>query len=310
MARSRTLREGHLSCKCSKLMMYISFGLLIVMTTLNVERFLSIRYNEPFHGEKDDRAKLVPSAQSHSLLSIEDLMYKYRSDKSRDDHGYTKLYHMIFSSVRLSVKNITEVGIAAGQSLQAWYRYFPSAEIHAFDVKWYGENAVKENLSFLPRVHPHIFDILEVKDIASLGFLPESMDIVIEDGPHTLNSQQLFLVKLFPLVKPGGYYIIEDIGHAQGGVQAFHNDPSTLQEDVRIIMESHDTIFVDTSVGHRAWDMWLNLVGGMWAQDHVKHNSYCLVIQKRLVPLPPLQINYKTGGAMNPGMIVKESGNG
>jgi hypothetical protein len=54
--------------------------------------------------------------------SVEDLMYKYMSDKSRDDHGYTKLYNMIFSRIRYSVKNMTEVGISAGQSLQAWYR--------------------------------------------------------------------------------------------------------------------------------------------------------------------------------------------
>jgi hypothetical protein len=31
--------------------------------------------------------------------SVEDLMYKYASDKSRDDHGYTKLYNMIFSRI-------------------------------------------------------------------------------------------------------------------------------------------------------------------------------------------------------------------
>jgi hypothetical protein len=109
------------------------------------------------------------------------------------------------------------------------------------------------------------------------------------------------------LVKPGGYYIIEDVGYAQGGVHAFHDDPSTLKDEVRSIMESHDTIFVDTSVGHRSWDTWLNLVGGMWAKDHVQHNSYCLVIQKRYEPLPHLQIHYKNG-AMDPDMIVKENG--
>ena len=107
---------------------------------------------------------------------------------------------------------------------------------------WYGEEkkpSVQENLSFLaPRVKPRIVDILKAKDMASLGFVPESMDIIIEDGPHTLDSQQDFLVKLFPLVKPGGYYIIEDVGYVQGAVMAFREDPSKLRNDTRAILEN------------------------------------------------------------------------
>jgi hypothetical protein len=167
---------------------------------------------------------------------------------------------------------------------------------------------VEENLSFLkPRLKPHIVDILKVKDMASLGFISESMDIIIEDGPHTLDSQQDFLVKLFPLVKPGGYYIIEDIGYVQGAVTAFHEDPSGLRNDTRAIMENHDTIFVDTATGHRAWETWQTLTGGLWVRDRVRHNSYCLVIQKRETPLPPVNIHYKNS-AMAPDKIVVENG--
>lgn len=207
---------------------------------------------------------------------------------------------------------MTEVGISAGQSLQAWYRYFPAAEIHAFDVRWYGEDlevSVKDNIGHLkPRVKPHIVNILtEVDNMAELGFLPESMDIIIEDGPHSLESQQGFLVKLFPLVKPGGYYIIEDVGWAQKGVGAFHEDPSKLSSQTRDILESHETIWVDTSAGHRGWDQWQKATGRMWVQDRVRHNSYCLVIQKREKALPPFQMHYKNG-AMSPASIVRETG--
>ena len=176
---------------------------------------------------------------------------------------------------------------------------------------WYGKDSkisVEENLSYLkPRVQPHIVNILEVEDLSTLGFLPESMDIIIEDGPHSPGSQEGFLAKLFPLVRPGGYYIIEDIGYAQGGVSIFHEDPSKLRNETRNIMENHDTIiWVDTSAGHRGWDTWTKLVGGMWVKDRIRHNSYCLVIQKREKPLPPLTIHYKSG-AMNPDNIVPEN---
>jgi hypothetical protein len=125
--------------------------------------------------------------------------------------------------------------------------------------------------------------------------------------PHDLPSQEKFLAKLFPLVKPGGYYIIEDVGYVQGAEQAFHEDPTKLQNQTREIMENHDTIWVDTSTGHRAWDTWQKLVGGLWVKDRVRHNSYCLVIQKREKQLPPLKINYKNG-AMSPESIVVENG--
>ena len=158
-------------------------------------------------------------------------------------------------------------------------------------------------------MHTHIVDLLTTENVTSdLGFMPESMDIVIDDGPHTVRSQELFLQKMFHTVKPGGYYIIEDIGIAGGGngLSVFHDDPTKLQNETRAILEGHDTIFVDAAVGHREWDQWLNRVGAMWAKDHTHHNSYMIVIQKRLSPLrnPPLM--HYGGTAMDPDSIVIE----
>ena len=122
---------------------------------------------------------------------VEELMYKYKSDKSRDDHSYVKLYNMIFANNRYSTKNMTEIGIAAGQSLQAWYRYFPNAEIHAFDLLYHGD-IIKNNLDHLkPRVKTHIVNILDNNvTMSKMGFMNESMDIIIDDGPHTVYSQE------------------------------------------------------------------------------------------------------------------------
>lgn len=239
-------------------------------------------------------------------------MYTYKSDKSRDDHSYVKLYNMIFANIRHSITNITEIGISHGQSIQAWFRYFPNSDIHGFDVRWYGEEIVKNNLEHLkPRVHSHIVDILDDNvNMTELGFMPESMDIIIDDGPHTVSAQEGFLKKLFVCLKPGGYYIIEDIGITGGGngVSVFHDDPSKLQQATRDILEAHDTIWVDTAIGHRAWTEWLKRVGGMWAKNTTHHNSYLVVIQKRTDPLrEPYQMHYKDG-AMSPNGILLENG--
>lgn len=262
----------------------------------------------------DEKKEIItyPSQQTNPNNYVEELMYTYKSDKSRDDHSYVKLYNMIFANIRHSITNITEIGISHGQSIQAWFRYFPNSDIHGFDVRWYGEDIVKNNLEHLkPRVHSHIVDILDDNvNMTELGFMPESMDIIIDDGPHTVSAQEGFLKKLFVCLKPGGYYIIEDIGITGGGngVSVFHDDPSKLQQATRDILEAHDTIWVDTAIGHRAWTEWLKRVGGMWAKNTTHHNSYLVVIQKRTDPLrEPYQMHYKDG-AMSPNGILLENG--
>lgn len=47
------------------------------------------------------------------------------------------MYQMIFDPIRLDVANITEIGVHVGQYVQAWYHYFPRANIYAVDVVSY-----------------------------------------------------------------------------------------------------------------------------------------------------------------------------
>lgn len=152
-----------------------------------------------------------------------------------------------------------------------------------------------------PRVHIHVANILddEVDTLAALGWMHESMDVIIDDGPHMVFTQQGFLMKLWPSVKPGGFYIIEDLDYAHEGVQHFRDDPSKLRPEVREILESHETIFVDTRIGYRPWTPHYSTTD---------HNSYLVVIQKRVTPLPPIKKNFADGIAMNSKNIVREGG--
>ena len=306
LSKKNRMRDNNTSSRLFHLVLAFFAGAFFVATTMQfrvLENGTSvIRSTEP-------ERKITHQTNPNNY--VEELMYTYKSDKSRDDHSYVKLYNMIFANIRHSVTNITEIGISHGQSIQAWFRYFPNSDIHGFDVHWYGEGIVKKNLEQLkPRVHPHIVDILDHNvNITELGFMPESMDIIIDDGPHTVSSQEGFLQKLFICLKPGGYYIIEDIGISGGGngVGVFHDDPSKLQQATRDILEAHDTIWVDTAIGHREWKEWLKRVGGMWAKNTTHHNSYLVVIQKRTQPLrEPYQMHYKDT-AMTPKGIVLEN---
>lgn len=80
--------------------------------------------------------------------------------------------------------------------------------------------------------------------------------------------------------------------------------------------QDHDTIFVDTLVGHRAHAKFLSRLGQRWAKDGVNHNSHVLVIRKREVAAPavpdrhlPLTPTY-TVPLMCPRVICKQEQTG
>ena len=65
--------------------------------------------------------------------SLEQLAYRFATDKSHDDHKYVDLYASLFDPIRHSVKNLMEIGISGGQSLRVWENYFSNANIVGLD---------------------------------------------------------------------------------------------------------------------------------------------------------------------------------
>jgi hypothetical protein len=257
-------------------------------------------------------------------LTLEDLGYKYGTDKSRDDHRYVVPYAQIFGQFRGRVQNITELGVAAGQSLDVWHDFFPCAHVYGIDPLISAE--VKQRLRTLHRITLLQNDIAIKGETERLGLGRETMDIVIEDALHTLQMQEELLHVAFDLVKPGGYYIVEDAGvrilnvlvcmracgclfvhcgwilnvdvcmracrlPSQVPASSWRDSPENLKTRTRQILEENDAYHIDMSVGHRAWEEWKIATGPSWCQSRLSHNSNLVVIQKRKRPLPALQIN-------------------
>ena len=128
--------------------------------------------------------------QKHSkdIELFESLAYKYGTDKSKDDHNYVDVYSSLFSFTRHLVKNMTEIGVMAGQSLQVWHDYFPNAIINGIDL-WYPKGVV-DNLRLLPRIKLYATNCVDSTSTAKLNFEVESMDIIIDDGPHERHNQE------------------------------------------------------------------------------------------------------------------------
>jgi hypothetical protein len=127
------------------------------------------------------------------------------TDKGPSQHNYTELYERLFFQWKDEPIQIFEIGIADGGSLEMWQTYFPRARIFAIDIldKSSFDNA---------RVTTRVADQADRAQLQSaIDASGGDIDVLIDDGGHTMEQQQVSLGFLFRHVKPGGYYVIEDV---------------------------------------------------------------------------------------------------
>lgn len=135
------------------------------------------------------------------MKTLYELGLKYDTDKSTK-HLFTVVYDIYFNELREQNINLLEIGILNGSSLKCWNEYFKNANIYGADIKdcsMYDSDKIKT----------FITNQLKVEE---LMLLPKNNDIIIDDGGHTMEQQQITFKTLFlDNLKSGGIYIIEDL---------------------------------------------------------------------------------------------------
>jgi hypothetical protein len=141
------------------------------------------------------------------------LCCKYGTDKV--DLNYTPFYVSHFRNIRNEIKSVLEIGISGGNSLRVWRDYFPNALIYGIDC----DNKYIFNEE---RIKTFKADQSNREHLVPLMRQIGEVDIIIDDGGHTMQQQQISLGCLFPFVKGGGYYIIEDLSTSMMSVKEFN----------------------------------------------------------------------------------------
>lgn len=150
-----------------------------------------------------------PIKQEIQLDDLTKLAIKYGTDKW-GKHSYTPIYHKIFQELRYKNLNVFEIGVGGygrlnegGESLRMWKEYFPSSQIWSIDI--YDKSAFIEDRINIFRGN-QIDEPFLKELVQKIGVI----DIIIDDGSHwnehVIKSFQI----LFPLLKDGGIYIVED----------------------------------------------------------------------------------------------------
>lgn len=128
----------------------------------------------------------------------------YGTDKAESAHGYTKYYEQHLDYLKNRPCTILEIGILTGASLRMWHNYFVAAKIIGIDVSPPINNLPQEQLiKNGGRIEVVLTDIKHYQPT-------EPLDVVIDDGSHQAEDILIAFDLLWPAVKPGGWYIIED----------------------------------------------------------------------------------------------------
>ncbi|MCK5706980.1 MAG: class I SAM-dependent methyltransferase [Candidatus Aureabacteria bacterium] len=127
------------------------------------------------------------------------------TDKEISKHGFIEIYEHIFSPLKDSTTRFCEIGIGRGGSLIMWSNFFKNADIFGIDI-------FKMTHLNTKRIKTYITD--QSKKDQLKKFIEDSggnFDIILDDGGHAMDQQQISFGYLFKHIKPGGYYIIEDV---------------------------------------------------------------------------------------------------
>jgi hypothetical protein len=161
--------------------------------------------------------------------SLTELANKYGSDKGTEGpsrhwpvHNYTDVYEAYLIGLRTRSINLLEVGLGVrgdswdaqvahgrnvrgGASMLMWHDYFPNAKIYGADI---------HEATFLDNDRITTFQVDQGNRdqlVEMAGQVDGGFDVIIDDGSHRADHQQITFGAVFPFLKPGGIYFIEDL---------------------------------------------------------------------------------------------------
>lgn len=141
--------------------------------------------------------------------NISDLEKYFRNNTGRLIHKwnhYFDIYDRHFKRFQNKDVVILEIGVSEGGSLQMWKEYFgKDARIYGIDINPRCKELEEENIKIFIGSQSDRDFLKEVKNL-----IPK-VDILIDDGGHTMEQQRISFEELFDHVKQDGVYLVEDL---------------------------------------------------------------------------------------------------
>lgn len=141
------------------------------------------------------------------MSSLIELVDNSRTDKNTR-HSYLDTYEKLLISKKYTAKNILEIGIGIGGSIKLWHDYFTNADIYGLDIQY--EN-VYDEIKNKERIILTCTDAYN-ENVFNTRFLHKTKyDMILDDGPHTLESMKQCIRLYSQVLTDDGIMIIEDV---------------------------------------------------------------------------------------------------
>lgn len=160
---------------------------------------------------------------------------------------HLEIYERYFSAFRGKDVGVLEIGIRDGGSLQLWREYFGEAAwIYGLDIQ--DRQHIEEEV----RAEVFVGDQGDVQELRRILKSMRPLDIVIDDGSHVSLDQKQSFAELFPALREGGIYVIEDI---HTSYRAGYNDDTQLSF-VEYLKEMIDSLHKNEQPGTIFFNEW------------------------------------------------------
>ena len=166
--------------------------------------------------------------------TLDALACDHRTDKRTCEHGYTEYYYTYFHHLQSAKLKLLEIGVGDGASHRMWCEYFPHADIFGIDSTPGCKKHEQDRLKIY--IGSQTDRAFLAKVAADIG----KIDILIDDGGHTMQQQTVAFQALFPVVAAGGVYVIEDThtSYQQPGCSTLYRDsPKTTIEYIKDLID-------------------------------------------------------------------------
>jgi glycosyltransferase involved in cell wall biosynthesis len=172
---------------------------LVVLHLLGIEKVLVRMFGSMKSFEQMDK---VLSARSGGKIEKAAMSQYIEHGKDSTDKYYKHNYTYLYDRYIKKPKKILEIGVKHGASLDMWRRAFPKAKIFGIDIKDVSQEKFAKNFDLF---------IGSQNDRSFLRTVGKHYDLIVDDGSHKVEDIIISMEELWPRLKPGGWYVIEDI---------------------------------------------------------------------------------------------------
>ena len=176
------------------------------------------------------------AAMSNDLCQ---LAVHFKTDKW-GTHRYAQHYQRHLQHLKNDSFNLLEIGIGGyskagkgGASLRMWKHFFPAAHIYGMDIR--DKSFVDED-----RITTFVADQSDPESLRAVAGKIGELDVIIDDGSHLSPHILRTFETLFPLLRDGGIYAVEDTQTSywpewQGSID--RQDPNTSMSMLKALAD-------------------------------------------------------------------------